>query len=131
MKPLNELPHGPLSDRTVHVCIDMQNLFVEETPWHTPWMNRVLPVIAVIAERHAAQTIFTRFVPPRNAEEAGGAWRRYYRRWRDLTLEKIDPKLIDLAPPLAALAPPAEVVDKHVYSAFFEASLIARLRERR
>jgi hypothetical protein len=29
----------------------MQNLFAEDTPSHTPWMERVLPVVAAIA-RH-------------------------------------------------------------------------------
>ena len=57
------LRFGPLAGRTMHLCIDMQNLFAEDTPWHTPWMKRVLPVVAGIAERHAEQTIFTRFIP--------------------------------------------------------------------
>ncbi|BAQ44595.1 MULTISPECIES: cysteine hydrolase family protein [Methylobacterium] len=33
------LPNGPLEKRAVHVCVDMQNLFAEETAWHTPWME--------------------------------------------------------------------------------------------
>lgn len=33
------LPNGPLEKRAVHVCVDMQNLFAEETTWHTPWME--------------------------------------------------------------------------------------------
>jgi nicotinamidase-related amidase len=49
---LDGLPFGPLTDRTAHICIDMQNVFAEETPWHTPWMARVLPVVTRIAERH-------------------------------------------------------------------------------
>jgi hypothetical protein len=40
---LEALAFGPLTDRTAHICIDMQNVFAEETPWHTPWMARVLP----------------------------------------------------------------------------------------
>ena len=42
---MEALPSGPLMDRTAHLCVDMQNLFAEETPWHTPWMARVLPVV--------------------------------------------------------------------------------------
>jgi nicotinamidase-related amidase len=128
---MSDLPYGKLTQRTVHLCVDMQNLFAEETPWHTPWMGRVLPVVRRIAERHAERTIFTRFVPPHRAKEMPGSWRRYYERWRELTLERIDPRLIDLVPPLAALAPPAAVVDKHVYSAFGAPELVHRLRERR
>jgi nicotinamidase-related amidase len=124
------LPFGPLDGRTAHLCIDMQNLFAEDTPWHTPWMKRVLPAVTEIAERHAAQTVFTRFIPARHPDELPGSWRRYYRRWSDLTLERIDRRLLELAPPLARLAPPAAIVDKRVYSPFTEPSLLGLLRER-
>ena len=118
------LPFGPLDGRTAHLCIDMQNLFAEDTPWHTPWMKRVLPAVIEIAERHAVQTVFTRFIPARHPDELPGSWRRYYRRWSDLTLERIDRRLLELVPPLARLAPPAAIIDKRVYSPFTEPSLL-------
>ena len=43
------LSFGPLTRRTLHLCIDMQNVFAEPTPWHAPWMARVLPVVEEIA----------------------------------------------------------------------------------
>jgi nicotinamidase-related amidase len=128
---LEALPFGPLTDRTAHICVDMQNLFAEKTPWHTPWMTRVLPVVTRIAERHPLRTIFTRFIPPRRPDGMPGSWQRYYERWRDLTLERIDPRLIELIPQLAALAPPAEMIDKRVYSPFSEPRLSDLLRRRR
>jgi len=94
----------------------MQNVFALETPWHTPWMKRVLPVVVGIAERHPARTVFTRFIPPERPDLMPGSWRRYYERWRDLTQERMDPGLIELVPRLRALAPPAEIVDKRVYA---------------
>jgi len=36
---LRGLRFGPLTRRSLHLCIDMQNLFADATPWHTPWMN--------------------------------------------------------------------------------------------
>jgi nicotinamidase-related amidase len=123
------LPLGPFDQRTAHLCIDMQNLFAEDTPWHTPWIKRVLPAVIEIAERRAAETIFTRFIPARHPDELPGSWRRYYRRWSDLTLERIDRRLLELVPPLARLAPPAAVVDKR-YSPFTEPSLLRLLRDR-
>lgn len=120
---MDSLPFGPLNERTVHLCIDMQNLFALETPWHTPWMARVLPVVARIAERHPERTVFTRFMPPRRPDERPGSWRRYYERWRELTRERIDPGLLDLVAPLAALAPPAAIIDKRFYSPFSEPGL--------
>ena len=131
MAQASSLPHGPLTDRTVHLCIDMQRLFAEDTPWHTPWMERVLPVVVRIAEAHPAQTIFTRFIPPRHPDELPGAWRRFYRRWAELTLERIDPGLLDLVPPLARLAPPAVTIDKRVYSPFSERAIWRVLRQHR
>ena len=114
----------------MHLCIDMQNLFAEDTPWHTPWMERVLPIVALIAEAHPEQTIFTRFIPPRHPDEMRGTWRRFYRRWAELTLERIDPGLLELVPPLARLVPPAITIDKRVYSPFSEQAIWQVLRER-
>src|ERR1044071_6898672 len=124
------LPLGPLGDRTIHLCVDMQNLFAEDTPWNTPWMKRVLPVVTRIAERHPEQTVFTRFIPARHPDELPGNWRRFYRRWAELTLERIDRRLLELVPPLNRLAPPAVVIDKRVYSPFAEPDLPQLLRER-
>ncbi len=127
MATLQLLPHGPLTPRTVHLCIDMQRLFFEETPWRTPWMERILSPVAAIAERHPDRTIFTRFVPPRDADRARGTWRQYFERWRSLTRRHLDPSLLDLMPRLNALVPPAMVFDKGVYSAFFDRRLAAEL----
>ena len=130
MALLSPLPFGPLGPNTAHLCVDMQNLFAENTPWHTPWMTRVLPIVVELAQRHREQTIFTRFIPARHPDELPGSWRRYYRRWSDLTLEKIDRRLLGVVPPLARLAPPAAIIDKRHYSPFTEPALLNLLRER-
>jgi nicotinamidase-related amidase len=109
----------------------MQNMFAEATPWHTPWMTRVRPVVEEIAGRHASQTVFTRFIPPAKAEDVPGTWQRYYQRWAEMTRDVIDPKLLELVPSLARLAPPAAVIDKHVYSPFVEPDLRQLLLQRR
>jgi nicotinamidase-related amidase len=127
---LETLPFGPLTDRTMHLCVDMQNMFAEKTPWHTPWMTRVLPVVERIAGSRPAHTVFTRFIPPAKAEDMSGAWRRYFQRWAEMTRNAIDPRLLDLVPSLARLVPPAAVIDKHVYSPFVEPDLPQLLRER-
>lgn len=120
---------GPLSPQTRHLCVDMQNLFDRGAPWATPWMRRVLPVVAGIARAHRRHTVFTRFIPPHRAEDTSGAWRRYYERWREVTRERLDPHLLQLLPELASLVPPARVLDKSWYSPFQGTRLQARLRE--
>mgnify|MGYP000944416370 CR=1 FL=1 len=102
----------PLPARAIHLCVDMQNLFAEDTPWRTPWMARVLPNAVSLARVDPERTVFTRFVPPSDVHEARGSWRRYWEKWSELTLRRIDRRLIDLVPPLAALTPPAQVVEK-------------------
>ena len=125
------LRFGRLEAGTVHLCIDMQRLFAEGTPWHTPWLGRILPNIVLLAEGATRDTVFTRFVPPQSPEQARGAWRRYYERWPSVTGERLDPALIDLVEPLQRLTPPAVVVDKAVYSAFHAPELRPLLVARR
>jgi nicotinamidase-related amidase len=117
------LQFGPLTASAIHLCIDMQHLFAEETDWHVPWMARVLPFATRIARAHPQHTIFTRFIPPRSPEQAHGTWRRYYQRWAHMTRERLDPRLLELLPPLPELVPPAVVLDKQHYSPFSEPAL--------
>ena len=116
---------------TVHLCIDMQRLFTEEGPWPTPWMERVKPNVVRLVEASPEKTIFTRFIPPERAEFAPGMWRKYYERWREATRAELDPKLLDLVPPLGRFAARAMVIDKFAYSAFADSGLAARLKARR
>jgi nicotinamidase-related amidase len=126
------LPHGPLDPaRTMHLCVDMQGLIAQpESPWHAPWAERILPQVIALTEPHAAQTVFTRFMPPAQPAQMPGAWQCYYRTWRDLTRERIDPQWLALMPPLGRFVPPALLLDKPVYSAFsgqrLQRSLAAR-----
>jgi nicotinamidase-related amidase len=122
------LEYGPLTKRTVHLCVDMQEVYARDTPWHTPWMSRVLPIVCNIARHHSEQTIFTRFMPPIRPEDMHGTWRRFYERWRDMTRDRIAPELLELVAPLRALAPPATIVDKMLYSAFSTPALLPRLQ---
>jgi nicotinamidase-related amidase len=123
------LPH-PLTAQSVHLCLDMQRIFSAEGPWPTPWMERVLPVVAMLAGRHPERTVFTRFITPQRPEQMPGMWQPYYARWRVATRDLLDPGLLELMPPLAALCPPAHTINKSRYSAFAEPHLLAHLRER-
>jgi nicotinamidase-related amidase len=121
----------PLTERSIHLCVDMQRIFSAGGPWPTPWMERVLPVTTKLAGRYPERTVFTRFIPPERPDQMPGMWQRYYTRWRVATRECLDLSLLELMPPLAAQCPPATVIDKTRYSAFAEPSLLAHLRERK
>lgn len=90
----------------IHLCIDMQRMFAEDTPWHVPWMREVSPQIREITQRHPQQTVFTRFVPPKCAADMQGMWRTYYEKWDTMTLERLGPEMVDLVPSLKSLVPP-------------------------
>ncbi len=115
--------------RLAHICVDVQAMFAEGTDWHAPWLNRVLPAIEALVERDPGRTVFTRFVPPECPEEAGGAWRDYYRRWPHMTGERLPPEMIEVVPALRRYIPPARQLDKAVYSPWLRTDLHRRLGE--
>ena len=107
-----------LDHSAAFLAIDMQRLFAEPGPWQVPWLDRVLPQVAELADRHPERTVFTRFIPPREAADMPGAWRDYYKHWRAMTRENLELSLLELVAPLARLTPPAWICDKATYSAF-------------
>jgi nicotinamidase-related amidase len=128
--PQDGLQNGPLTASCAHLCIDMQILFAARTDWHTPWMTRVLPMVERLVAARPDRTIFTRFIPARRPGEGSGTWRRYWERWASMTLEALPPDAVELIPALARFAPPAEVVDKWVYSPWVDSDLHERLQAR-
>lgn len=42
----------------LHICVDIQNMFHEKTPWYAPWMARILPYVVSIARWHKDRTYF-------------------------------------------------------------------------
>ncbi|MEA1834057.1 cysteine hydrolase [Methylobacterium durans] len=126
----DKLRHGNLGASCLHLCVDMQGMFAEETDWHTPWMDRVRPNVARLVEAQAPRTLFTRFIPAARPGEGRGTWARYYERWASMTRERLDPGLIELLPELARHVPPGEIFDKTLYSPWVDGALDARLQAR-
>lgn len=117
-----------LTRSCLHLCVDMQRMFAEDTDWCTPWMPRVLPRVERLVAAHPDRTIFTRFLPADHPGEGRGTWASYYKRWATMTRVNLDSDLIDLVPPLARFTPPAEVLDKRVYSPWLGTDLDERLQ---
>jgi len=112
----------------VHLCVDMQRMFVEDTEWKTPWAGRVLPAIERLCEDRAEHTCFTRFIPAARPGEGRGTWRKYWDRWPSMTLEVLGEPMTDLACELQRFAPPGWIVDKTLYSPWTGTDLDAVLR---
>lgn len=107
---------GAIPENAVHLCIDMQRMFAEDTPWRTPWMERVTPAIVRLCEHKPERVCFTRFIPATRVGEGLGTWRGYWERWPEMTLERLGADKVDLVPELAVFVPPARVLDKAIYS---------------
>lgn len=114
--------------RIAHICVDVQTMFATATDWHAPWLNRVLPAIEALVERDPGRTVFTRFIPPDRPEEADGAWRDYYRRWPDMTGARLPAEMLEVVPALRRHIPPAQQLDKTIYSPWLQTGLHQRLR---
>lgn len=112
-----------LDRRWAHLCVDMQSMFAEDTEWHAPWLQRVLPAVERLVERSAECTIFTRFMPPAVPEQARGAWQRYYKRWISMTRDRLNPELLGIVSPLGRFVPPARTFDKAIYSPWLSGDL--------
>jgi len=110
-------------DNAVHLCVDMQRIFGRGGLWETPWVERVLPTIVEIVEHCPERTVFTRFITPATPEQPPGQWKAYFRRWAAATRDVLPPAQLDLVPELARYVPPASIVDKPTYSAFFRSPL--------
>lgn len=107
----------------VHLCVDMQRIFAKGGIWETPWIERVLPTVADLVERYAERTIFTRFITPDAPEQAPGQWRAYFERWQIATRQALGGSQLGLVPELERYVPPATVIDRPTYSAFFRSPL--------
>ena len=124
----DELRYGAPGETAVHLCVDMQRMFAEDTEWKTPWLERVLPNVLSITSTQPERTIFTRFIPAQKPGQGVGMWRHYYERWDPMTIDQLGPEMIGLVPELAKFAPPARLLDKHVYSPWMGSDLHQQLR---
>ncbi|MEK1933740.1 MAG: isochorismatase family cysteine hydrolase [Pararhizobium sp.] len=116
------------SPNTLHLVIDMQRLFAEETDWHTPVITDILPNVLRLCEAGEGRTIFVRFMVPDTIDWAQGRWKTYYRRWATIASEAPGSGLLDLVAPLAALADDRSTVEKYTYSVFGAPGFTERLR---
>jgi nicotinamidase-related amidase len=116
-----------LSPNTLHVVIDMQRLFAEDTAWHTPVTKAILPNVIKLCEVSRHRSLFAKFIVPLRAEDARGRWSDYYKRWSTMTGDVLEPGMLDLMEPLADLAGENDVVEKETYSVFGSSGFLDRL----
>ena len=113
----------PIPANAVHICVDMQRMFMPPGPWAVEWFPQTLPMIIRLTQKRPERTIFTRFIPAMRPGDGQGQWRSYYEHWADMTLQNAGADIIELAPELKSFVPPARQFDKPVYSPWFDGTL--------
>jgi len=115
---VSALAFGPLDARAVHLCIDMQRLFLEPGPWYAAAGLAILPAVRRLLDHAPDRAIFTRFITAERADCAKGSWRRYYRHWHAVTRDELGEGALALHPELAPYAAGCRVFDKTTHDAF-------------
>jgi len=119
---------SPISAKAVHICVDMQQMFMPPMPWAVEWLPVILPQVQRLVRKRPEATIFTRFIPARNPGEGHGRWRQYYEHWADMTIARAGKEVVELLPELAFHVPPARVFDKPIYSPWLSGELAGVLQ---
>jgi nicotinamidase-related amidase len=92
------LRYGPLGPSAVHLCVDMQMMFANGTPWASGALRSVLPAIEEICRHKAETTMFTRFLCPRDHRALKGQWQHFYSDCPQML--EADPRLFGIVPEL-------------------------------
>ena len=117
---MSHLQFGKIGKDALHICIDMQLVFLQPGPWYCPEGVNILEPIKKLIGQKQTKTIFTRFITPENAKDTQGAWKQYYAYWESMTKERMNPSLLDIHPDLLNKVPLSIVLDKKTYDAFKE-----------
>ena len=122
MPETHPLPFGFLYEQALHICIDMQQIFLKPGPWYAEAGLAVLPKIEQLVHARNLPTVFTRFITPSTATEAIGRWQTYYEFWHQVTKEEAGEEWLALHPTLQKFAKSSNTYDKTTYDAFASGS---------
>ena len=122
MPETHPLPFGFLDEQALHICIDMQQIFLKPGPWYAEAGLAVLPKIEQLVHARNLPTVFTRFITPSTATEAIGSWQTYYEFWHQVTKEEAGEECLALHPTLQKFAKSENTFDKTTYDAFASGS---------
>ena len=109
---------GRLGSDTVHVAVDMQRLFAEDTGWQVPGLADILPNVRRLVGHRPGRTLYPCFITPSSTSAARGVWQSYYRRWPQMTDGRLSPDKLELVAELAGLAPASARIMKEGFSSY-------------
>ena len=123
MSESHALTNGVLDEQALHICIDMQRIFLEPGPWYAEAGLALLQKIEQLVHARNLPSVFTRFITPSNASEATGSWQTYYEFWHQVTKAEAGEEWLALHPTLQKFAKSENTFDKTTYDAFASGSL--------
>ena len=118
---------APIGADAVHVVVDVQRLFGEDTGWRVPTLDAILPNIHRLIDHRPARSLYTRFVTPSGVGAARGVWQRFYLHWSQVTQDRVPPDLFDLVASLSSKARPEAQIDKDGFSSYTGAAFAPAL----
>jgi len=107
-----------LGPDTVHVAVDMQRLFAEDTGWQVPGLADILPNVLRLVGHRPGRTLYPCFITPPSTSAARGVWQSYYRRWPQMTDGRLSADKLELVAELAGLAPASSRIPKEGFSSY-------------
>jgi nicotinamidase-related amidase len=122
------LRYGALGPSSAHLCIDMQMMFADDTPWASKAPRSVLPAIQEVCRHQADATIFTRFLCPHDHRALPGQWRHFYSDCPQMLTA--DPRVFGIVSELHPFVPQGAVVSRYVFSVFADRTLGSLLEAR-
>jgi len=122
MPERHALTNEVLDEQALHICIDMQRIFLEPGPWYAEAGLALLPKIEQLVHARNLPSVFTRFITPSNASEATGSWQTYYEFWHQVTKAEAGEEWLALHPTLQKFAKSENTFDKTTYDAFASGS---------
>ena len=129
LSQMTELPFGPFGASVLHICIDMQRLFLEPGPWYGEACLGVIEPQKRLINHAPMRSLFTRFITANTADDATGSWQRYYRQWHSVTQDEAGSEILELHPEILPLARPENIFDKLTHDAFNSESFCQRIKD--
>lgn len=112
-----------LKSKWVHLCVDMQRIFYNNTDWRVVAIDDIKPPIEQIVSLAPSKTIFTCFTTPTAPEDAYRAWQDYYHKWYSMTASECATSSHLLIEEFEQFSPPARRFRKQTYSPWISGEL--------
>ncbi len=119
---------GKIERETIHLCIDMQRIFLEPSPWFCQQGVEILEPILALIRHQPYNSWFSQFMTPNNSNEMENSWERYYEYWKPLTQDHLEKGMLDIHQGLFQESSTPQIFEKFSYDSFKNTELDKELK---